>query len=356
MTAQLISENTKETVQKGFLQLSVTQVYQVILAHRDDDANDALSDAGVPNIGSSGTFGSATLYLIDRTAARVDADATGKKWNITCQYSNNTEQFSRDTNGQPVTSPTSEAKRVDIQYLEYSEPVTDATFLEVTEGGGYSVGTALTAPSWLDDGNVTVSTGETVHAERTAYRQNITVTRLESSWTSSYDSYVNTINNASLTITETDSTGTKATYTFDAQTLRMKPITKQPVWIDSNLYFRVSFPMEYKENTWIHCEADRSQSEKIYVNQRRLDGTAWTQPEIDALFPDSTGTPPDETWLTITQKNEDLKTIAIGNPLPLNGNGARLGCVNAKDGSTPTKPCYVNWQIFEEKSWTPLNL
>ena len=356
MTAQLISESTKETVQKGFLQLGVTQIFQVILPDRDNGADDALSAAGVPNIGSSGTFGSSTLYLIDRTAARVDADATGKKWNITCQYSNNTEQFARDTNGQPVTTPTSEAKRVDIQYLEYSEPVTDATYLSTTTGGGHGNGTVLAKSDWLTDGNVTVSTGESILVEKTAYRQNIVVSRLESSWDSTYDSYLNTVNNAAITITETDSTGTKATYTFDPKTLRMKPITKQPVWIDSNLYFRVSFPMEYRENTWIHCEADRSQSEKIYVDQRRLDGTAWTQPQIDDLFPDSTGTPPDETWLTITQKNEDLKTIAVGNPLPLNGNGARLGCVNSKDGSTPTKPCYVNWQIFEEKDWSPLNL
>ena len=52
MTAQLISESTKETVQKGFLQLGVTQVYQVILPDRDNGADDALSAAGVPNIGS----------------------------------------------------------------------------------------------------------------------------------------------------------------------------------------------------------------------------------------------------------------------------------------------------------------
>ena len=354
MTAQLISETTKETVQKGFLQLGVTQVYQVILPDRDNGADDALSAAGVPNIGSSSTFGAATLYLIDRTASRVDADATGKKWNVTCQYSNNTEQFARDTNGQPVTNPTSEAKRVDIQYLEYSEPVTDATFLEVTEGGGHSVGTALTAPSWMDDGNVTVSTGETVHAERTAYRQNITVTRLESSWTSSYDSYVNTINNASLTITETDSTGTKATYTFDAKTLRMKPITKQPVWIDSNLYFRVSFPMEHKVDTWIHAEADVSQSERIYAGQDKPGGGTWTQSEIDDLYPDTTAGTVKFAWLTMTEKTPNGKEVAIGDPRPLNGSGARLG-VDAT-GNVQGKSCYTNWKIFEEKDWSPLSL
>ena len=237
-------------------------------------------------MGHAGTFGAATLYAIARTPARVDDDATGRKWNVTVSYSNNTQNFSRDENGSPVTDPTDAVKTVDIQYLEYSEP----------------------------------------------------------------------INNASLTITETDSTGTVATYTFPAQTLRMKPITKQPVWIDSELFFRITFPMEHKADTWTHSEADRSQSEKIYVGQRRLDGTAWTQPEIDGLFPNSTGTPPSSTILTITELNEDQVPIAVGDSRRLNGNGGRMGVVNPTDGSTPTKPCFVNWKIYGEENFSALNL
>jgi hypothetical protein len=355
MAAALISESTKETVQKGFLQLGVTQVFQVILPDRDNGADDALTASGIPNIGSANTFGAATLYLINRTAARVDADATGKKWNVTCEYSNNTEQFARDTSGQPITTPTDEAKRVDIQYLEYSEPITDATFESVTEGGGYSVGTALgTQPTWLDAGNVCVSTGESILAERTAYRQVITVSRLESSWTSTYEDYQNTINNASLTITEIDSTGTVATYTFPAQTLRMKPITKQPVWIESELFFRISFPMEHRADTWIHAEADASQSERIFVGQVKPGGGTWTQLEIDALYPDATAGTVKWAWLTITEKNEAGDSIAVGDSRPINGTGARLGV----DATTNVngKSCYVNWKIFEEKTFSTLNL
>ena len=260
MAAELITENASENVKDGFVELKVTQVYQVVLANRTDTFVTALAASGLPALGHAGTFGAATLYAIARTPARVDDDATGRKWNVTVSYSNNTQNFSRDENGSPVTDPTDAVKTVDIQYLEYSEPITDATLLDVTTGGGHGVGTVLTSPSWLTDGAVTVSTGEIVHAVRTVYRQVITVSRLESSWTSTYEDYNNQINNASLTITETDSTGVVATYSFPAKTLRMKPITKQPVWIDSELFFRITFPMEHKADTWTHSEADRSQA------------------------------------------------------------------------------------------------
>tara|TARA_R110000751_G_scaffold126358_1_gene228201 strand:- start:1927 stop:3000 length:1074 start_codon:yes stop_codon:yes gene_type:complete len=357
MAAELIGENASENVKDGFVELAVTQVWQVILANRTDTFETALLAAGLPALGSAGTFGTATLYVISRVPARVDDDSTGRKWNVTVGYSNNTQNFARNDQGEPVTDPTSAAKSVDIQYLEYSEPITDATFDSVTEGGGYSVGTALTSPSWLDDGDICVSTGESILAERTAYRQVITVSRLESSWTSTYEDYQNTINNASLTITETDSTGTVATYTFPAQTLRMKPITKQPVWIDSELFFRISFPMEHKADTWIHAEADRSQSERVFYGppaQIKPGGGDWTEAEIDALNPQAAPGTVKWTLLTMSIQNESGDTIAVGDSRPLNGNGARLG-VDATS-NVNGKSCYVNWKIFEEKNFSTLNL
>ena len=354
MAAQLISENASETIKSGFVELGVTQVWQVILANRSDPFTSALSASGLPALQASGTFGTATLYVISRVPSRVDEDATGKKWNVTVSWSNATEQFNRNQNGQPVSDPTDSVKQVDIAYLEYSEPITNATFENVTEGGGFEDGTAITTqPTWLDDGNVTVSTGETVQAERTAYRQVITVSRIESSWTSTYEDYTNTINSAALTITESDASGVKATYTFPAKTLRMKPITKTPVWKDGSLYFRISFPMEHKVDTWIHSEYDRSQSERISPGQKRKGGADWTQTEINDLYPDATGNVPFFIQ-TITEKTSEGETVAVGDPRPLNGTGARLG-VDATTNANG-KSCFVNWSIFEEKSFAGLNL
>tara|TARA_R110000803_G_scaffold19350_2_gene50772 strand:- start:223 stop:1290 length:1068 start_codon:yes stop_codon:yes gene_type:complete len=355
MAAELITENASENVKDGFVELKVTQVYQVVLANRTDTFITALAASGLPALGHAGTFGAATLYAISRTPSRVDDDATGRKWNVTVNYSNNTQNFDRDENGSPVTDPTNAVKTVDIQYLEYSEPITDAIFESVTEGGGYSVGTSLTTqPTWLDSGNVCVSTGESILAQRTAYRQVITVSRLESSWTSTYEDYNNQINNAPLTITETDSTGVVATYSFPAKTLRMKPITKQPVWIDSELFFRITFPMEHKADTWVHAEADASQSERIFVGQVKPGGGTWTQLEIDALYPDATAGTVKWAWLTITEKNEAGDSIAVGDSRPINGTGARLGV----DATTNVngESCYVNWKIYGEENFSALNL
>jgi len=355
MAAQLISENASETVKSGFVELGVTQVWQVILANRSDPFTSALSASGLPALQASGTFGTATLYVISRVPTRVDEDATGKKWNVTVSWSNATEQFNRNQNGQPVSDPTDSVKQVDIQYLEYSEPITNATFENVTEGGGFEDGTAIgTQPTWLDDGNVTVSTGETVQAERTAYRQVITVSRIESSWTSTYEDYTNTINSAALTITESDAGGVKATYTFPAKTLRMKPITKTPVWKDGSLYFRISFPMEHKIDTWIHSEFDRSQSERIFAGQKKPGGGTYSQADVDKLYPDATAGTVKFGIQTITEKTSEGETVAVGDPRPLDGYGARLGVAAATNVNG--KSCFVNWSIFEEKSFAGLNL
>ncbi len=355
MAAELITENATETVKSGFVELGVNQVWQVITATRSTDFTAALGASGLPALGSAGTFGGQTLYAISRVPNRVDDDATGKKWNVTVQYSNSTEQFNRNSSGQPVSNPTQSVKEVNIQFLEYAEPITDAEFLNVTKGGGYSVGTAIsTQPTWIDNGNVTVSTGETVSASRTSYRQVITVSRMESSWTSTYEDFTNTVNNSSVTITESDASGTKATYTFAANTLRMKPITKQPVWKDGSLYFRISFPMEHKPDTWIHSEYDRSQSERIFVGQTKPGGGTYTQLDVDALYPDATAGTVKFGIQTITEKTKDGDVVAVGNPRPLNGFGARLG-VDAT-GNQMGESRFVNWEIYDGKDFGTLNL
>ena len=56
----------------------------------------------------------------------------------------------------------------------------------------------------------------------------------------------------------------------------------------------------------------------------------------------------------MTEKNESGQFIAIGDPRPLDGNGARLG-VDATS-NVNGKSCYVNWKIFEEKNFSTLSL
>ncbi|MCP4476720.1 MAG: hypothetical protein GY818_01350 [Planctomycetaceae bacterium] len=362
MAAELISENASENVKAGFVELGVVQVWQTITSARSDPFTVALGAAGLPAIQQSSTFGGQTLYVISRTPSRVDDDATGRKWHITVTWSNRTESFDRNKDGEPVNTPTQAVKDVDIQYLEYSEPITDAKFLNVTIGGGAGGSGTVLAPgtgnndyrNWLKDGAVLVSTGESVLATRNQYREIITVSRNEASWNSNYADYTNTVNNASLTITEQDSSGTKATYTYPAKTLKMKPITKQPVWKDGVLYFRVSFSMEYNELTWIHSEVDASQSERVYVDQLKPGGGAYTQADIDKMNPEATAGSVKFGIVPITFLNLDGDTVAVGDRRLLDGRGGRLG--NAETSNTQGKSHYTNWEIFEEKDWSSLNL
>jgi hypothetical protein len=356
MAAELISENASENVKAGFIELGVVQVWQTITANRNDAFTVALGASGVPAIQSSGTFGGQTLYVISRTPSRVDDDATGRKWHITVTWSNRTESFDRNKDGEPVNTPTQAVKDVNIQYLEYAEPITDAVFIECTEGGGInSGGTAITPqPTWLKDGNILVSTGETVLATRNQYREVITVSRNEASWNSTYGSFTNTMNASQLVITEEDSSGTKATYTYPVNTLKMKPITKQPVWKDGVLYFRVSFSMEYNENTWLHSELDASQSERVYVGQKKPGGGTYTQADIDKMNPDATAGSVKFGIVPMTFKNLEGDIIAVGDRRPLNGTGARLGVDETTN--TQGKSCFTNWNIFEAKDWSSLNL
>ena len=196
MAANLCSENTTESLRNGFLELGIVQVWQVITATRTTTAAVVLSDPQLPPLGVSQIFGTYEMWPIDRSAQRVDEDQTGRKWYVTYNYSNNTGNYARDVNGDPVSDPTDAVKNVTISYQEYDQPIADAVYDSQTEGGGYSEGTPLTDdPPWLAGlnatGSVRVSSGEPVLATRIAYRQIIEVSRIEENWTSTYEEYTN---------------------------------------------------------------------------------------------------------------------------------------------------------------------
>lgn len=356
MTAVLCSENATETVKEGFVDLGVTQIWQVVTAARNVPFTTVLLEPGLPALGSSGTFGTAGLWVISRVPVRVNDDETGKKWNVTVTWTNQTSKFDRDENGDPVTDPTDAVKNVDIFYQEYAEPIDDALYISQTEDGPYGVGASLSAdPPWLSKtitGPVRVSTGEPVVAERIAYRQIISVSRTERTWNSNYETYTNTVNDAQLTITETDISGTVATYTYEANTLRMKPIRKTPMWKDGKMYFRITFEMEHKATGWIHSEIDRSQKRRIMVGQYKPDQTTYTQTEVNEAAKSGTANA-DFAYVSI-QTDDD--TVAIGDPVKLNGWSAEIPIWRVLGAISPESDIYLNYRIYEEKSFGALNL
>lgn len=358
--ADLLSENATESIRNGFIELGVDQIWQVITASRTTAFTAVLLDPTLPALGSSQLFDGQLLYLVDRRPSRVNQDATGRKWEVNCQWSNRTASYMRNVQGEPVSDPVDAAKNVDITWQEYSEPITNATFRNQTEDGGFSVGTTIAAPypPWFaqpaQPGPVRVSTGEPVLAERIAYRQNIQVSRIERDWNATYEEYTNALNTEQVVITESDKDGVRATYTYEQYTLRMKPVTKQPMWQDGKMYFRIFFEMEHNVATWIHSEADVSQKYRAFEDQWKGDGTQMTDTDVQkAAVPNTVGA--EYNFASIMTETDGNK-VAIGQPMKLNGWGQKMPVRRGEGTYNVDSDIYMNFDIYPLKSYGPLNL
>lgn len=358
--ADLISETATESISGGFVELSATRTYQVITTNRTDSFIVALADSGLPVLGTGIVFGTKILWCVSRNPTRVDTAGTGRKWNVACSFKNNTGRFQRDSQGNPVDDPVQAVKEVVISYQEFSEPITNATFRDITIGGPHNVGSVVGEPSWFardTPGPIMVSTGEAVFAERPNYRKNVTVTKTFNDFDQTWDNYKNKLNSDAVTIIESDSQGTRATHSFAAFTLRMKPITYQEIWKDARMYFEARFEMEYNEKTWIHSELDVSQKRRVYVGGLNSDQTEIANASELTEKYNVTGS--DFGFTNIVTKDEKGNYVAIGEPDRLNGFGDPIPYSRGDGNEYDDKlSFYLNYNKFESiefdnlvKSW-----
>ena len=357
--ANLVSETASETINNGFVELNATLTYQVLTTNREDTFLSALSAAGLPKLGAPVLFlPKSILWCISRTPTRSDETATGKKWMITCQFKNNSGQFQKDRYGNPVNDPTEAVKDVEIIEQEFSEPVDKAIFRDITINGPHGVGAVMGAPFWFnteDKGPIKVSSGESVFAERVNYRKVIVVQKVFADWdATTYESYRNTINSDTVTILEQDSIGTRATYTYDPLTLRMKPITKTKIWKDARMYFNVRFEMEHNEETWVHSELDVSQKRRVYVGGLNQDHSEIVDAaemlakyKVTGFFG----------YTSITTNDADGNAVAIGEPVLLNGTGDPIPFprYDKNDYDPASNPSfYTNYDKYDKTAYMPL--
>lgn len=348
--ATLLKRSGGETFVNGFPQLDLVHIYQVI-APRNSSATTILHWPGVPRTGTKVSLGGSSAWVGRVTFEHPELDQD--RFLVTVPYSNQTANFERDINGNPVSDPTQIAKRVTINWVDKSEPVTSAKFLGITKGLTLGEGgQAVDPPPWLKKnsfGPVTNSTGAPIHRLRTRRLKVITVQRVERNWNSQWDVYQGAINSDVVTIVVRDSTGVRATHTFARYTLRMSIKTPEE-WKDSKMYFRPSFIMEHNPKTWIHAEVDRGQKRRVFVGQRNPEGGNYDAGDLTDLKIDS-----DWGFNSITT-NKD--TVAIGEPVLLNGWGAeqpltRVGSGTYQDGDA----FYLNYDIDNNiRPFAPLNL
>lgn len=349
--ARLIDEELMESISKGFLRYDLTRTYQVLTDTRTDGPATALSASGLPATGTVALLGSVPVYCVSRHPKRVDTDKTAKKWNIVTRWSNSTENFLRDVNGQPTTDPTQIVKEVDLDYQAFNEPIRNATMINVTQGPYDDPDLTLFSPPWLasSKGPICNSAGEVIYAERQSHFRRIMVAKYYRDWSSTFDDYIDKINDAEVVITQTDQDGTRATYTFAARTLRIDDVIKTDIWKDGKLFFKAGFVMSENKRTWIHSEVDRGQNQRVFVGQYKSDGTRWTAEQMANQNPPIT--PP---WGLVPIKQDN---VAVGEPRKLNGTGAPINVDNWY-GETINKDSaiYVNYKVYEEADFSALNL
>ena len=364
MAADLVKEDYTESIAQGFIQSELTQVYQVLMNNRTDKPSQVLQQSGIPVLGQPSVLAAtgALVWCTSRTPTRDQTGATERQWLVTCKFTNYTQQFERDQNGNPVENPADAVKRVEVQYVEYQEPVTDALLYNVTQNGpaGTPGAVFFPKPTWFpsaslaadERGPVMVSNGRPVEVFRSAYRKVVSVSQVFRNWNNSWDNYAGKVNNDEITITESDSEGQRWSETFPAYTLRMLPPARENIWKDAKLYYRRTMTMEHNALTWRHSEMDRDTARRVFVGQKRADGETYTQEQLDELQIEG-----EWGYQEITTMTAEGERVAIGNHVAFNGWGMEQPVMRGDSMMyTPDRAFFTNWDIHREIAFAPLNL
>jgi hypothetical protein len=348
--ATLIDENVNESIASGFIRYDMTRSYQVLTTEREDSSFQVLQAVGLPAVGTVVLLGGVVpIYCLKRTPKRTGLSDTAKKWTVTTQWSNDAGQaFMRTAGGVPTFDPTEAARVVELEYQETTEPVRDAEYLSTTVGPFHDSSSTPNQPSWLagHKGPIVNSAGDPLFAERPTYNRIATVWKWYRDYPSNLETYINNINSAEVTLTQTDIDGVRATHTFAERTLRFGlPVTEER-WKDGKLYFRVGVVLVEDKRTWIHSELDHGQRMRVFASQFKSDGSTWTGDDLQALQP-----PVDP--LGFTMVDIESEGFAPGEPLRLNGRG--LPCQYDSDPANRDKSFYNNFKTFTETDFSSID-
>lgn len=339
ISVDLISEDLTESLKRGFLQYDLVRIYQVITDARSDGPVTVLSSSSLPAIGSALVIGSTVAACISRVPKRTGDPATAKKWKVTCKFTNSTDAFDRDANGNPTTDPEQIVKEVKIEYEKITQPLTSAELVSFTHGPAHDVTTTLANPTWIStDATAPVNSAlDAIYLESTRTIKRISVSKYFRDWPNTFDEWEDSINDDTLTITQSDANGTRATYTFDAETVQLETIDKEDIWKDGKLYFKATFNLVHDPQGFVHSVVDAGQRQRIAVGSKKSDGTTYTQADLDAFDP------------PVKAGSYALRAIeqdgyAGGDPVPLNGQGQPLSYDPVTGTVDKDDVVYVNWR------------
>lgn len=361
MAANRTSQDLVERLVDGFLQYDYTEVWQV-------DASGpaaALQDASLPTIGTQYAISgvSQPVYCYQRQPRRRSDTQAKSLFDVICSFTNAVTRYERTVDGLPANEPEQIVPRVDIAFEEYSEPTgwADNGLIGIfdfdTSPALFDPGLSYQLPPNLLNGNqpqfgqrvpMQNSAGdpiENVNVRR--HTKRITYWSWHRDWDSNWDSWLDVVNSAGVTVTQSDKDGQRLRYSFDPYTLLINDIVKEDHWRDGRLYFRRGIVISYNPNTWFTVKPDIGFNELFFAGQLYPDNTEITEDEMDLLF----GTdrkrfekfPIVEKWENDQDGNQVM--VAPAQPQYLNGYGRKAGYISPVDQfGAPKNIVYMNYQ------------
>lgn len=349
---KLHSETYVESMVQGFLMRELTRVYQVFTVKDGDGVIAATRDADLPQLGSDLIIpdgsGGERVWCVSRRPFRPKGLDSKSLWHVECRFTNRTDGFDRDQNGNPVDDPTDTVKRVTFDYDLITVPVEDATLVEIKVGG-----VSATVPPWLSNrtftaGPVVNSAGIAQHAERQETRRRISVQRNVRNWDASWEDFAGSINSDSVTIQEQDADGIRATHTWEPNQLRMDVVRKINTWKDGKLYFAVRFEMTERKTTngWLHVQPDVGTQQRVYPGvQKPRSSDSYDQQDVDDYG----------SFQSIVTEDSEGNKVAISEPQPLNGYGQPQPTLQLTS-YTPDTPFELHFHKYPRQAFSGLPL
>lgn len=306
----------------GFLQYNLVRNYQFIADDRTDGVGTAVNAPGLPELGQPLSMPDGTIvWCTSQVPTRVPGENTERKWNVACTFTNQTQQFDRDVNGNPTDDPLKVVPKFSISFQEVSEQITTARLVNIVKRDGTAVPlppTLTAATSGL--GPITNSAGSVRQRERRAHLKILKYSFYARNWDNAWDDLIDDTNSSEVTFKQRDIDGIRLQQTYDARKLLVINVNKEDIWKQGKLYFKATFSMLSNKATWRHQEPDEGFQRRMFAGQykRFPAGDTYTQAEIDdqdeplADFQDIT------TW------TEDGSEVTIAEPVKFNGYGAEI--------------------------------
>jgi hypothetical protein len=324
-TPKLKASRKWKVNEKGTTQ--ATNVFQVICDDKDDGPN--VAAAVCPDIGDEFDADHPQLLVVDVDASEGDQLASGVKYEVTVEYS--TESDNPNGGGNDGSNHPDPTERPGILRLSY-EDVEETLFRHldakpiVEDADGNAIDTTTTwSPKW--DYSICNSDGkpfpegirEPIAEAVYSFEKNITTL----DWvrvSEVLDGYVNSVNQDTVAVTYRG-----ATKVFKKETLLLKSPASTPGFENNIQFETVSFQLRYRRDGWRRKLVDQGLTRQL--NNDPSPAHPASEPIRDAF-----GEP-------------------ITSPALLNGRGMAVG---SKPTPSPDKPAFLRFRMKDLKKFSKL--